>query len=400
LKIHAYQQQQQQPKKTKDSVFVSSEDLDAIVLDATTNWSFFLSPVQSTTGSTLFIQDLNMNEVDSNGVSQQVIDRIEQFRQQWQQEAPPFAVDPHGEFLFMDMTNHQRDAEYVVECLRLFLPRDDGRIEQQATFCLANPDISDQALDVFAGFLRDETPRNLETLYLSGLQPQHFRRLLSSLYTNRSVKNLRIDCLRDHEGASWIADLLRHKTDFTAVRFHDCRLPFTQILPLLPGQPNLQSLALSYCIIDFNDPLSIQLFVDNILLTPTPTVKTLSLPTCNLSLENKPLMAGFHKNTTIIEVSVYNAATRRLFEPILRRNVYLGHVHGMLGTTSSSTVFPPANHAGHDDEEETAIVAIPTTPPPRGLWPTVMAKVGQCTHQGATPVFAILRDRLATWIDP
>jgi hypothetical protein len=103
-------------------------------------------------------------------------------------------------------------------------------------------------------------------------------------------------------------------------------------------------------------------------------------------------MAGFHKNTTIVEHHGNIDATTRLFiDPILRRNVYLGHVHDMLSTM-------PAGR-GRDD-----IVVEPTIPPPCGLWPAVMAKVGQHDDDdnrlGATSVFAILRDRLATWIPP
>jgi hypothetical protein len=109
-------------------------------------------------------------------------------------------------------------------------------------------------------------------------------------------------------------------------------------------------------------------------------------------------MAAIHKNTTIVEllsdhdeVTHHDEAIRAFVKPILQRNVYLGHVHGMLGTATLTT--SPA--AGVDE-----IVAVPPTmPPPCGLWATVMAKVGQGT-QGSSPVYTVFRDRLATWIAP
>jgi hypothetical protein len=173
----------------------------------------------------------------------------------------------------------------------------------------------------------------------------------------------------------------------------------TQILPLLRGQPKLTSLAFDGFRIKnglfllFEDPESTQVFVDNILLSPPTALMTLSLYGCGISLENRPLMAAFHKNTTIVELGVdYDDATRLFIVPILQRNRYLGHVHDMLGTRKPATMLLPTATLP-------AVVAPNTIPPPCGLWATVLAKVGHGA-QGASPVFTILSDRLATWMEP
>jgi hypothetical protein len=76
-----------------------------------------------------------------------------------------------------------------------------------------------------------------------------------------------------------------------------------------------------------------------------------------------------------------------LSNPLLRRNRYLSHVNVMLETTTSSTL--------HHE----AAIAPPSIPPPGSLWSTVLSKVGH-GPQGASPVYTILCDRLATWIPP
>jgi hypothetical protein len=205
--------------------------------------------------------------------------------------------------------------------------------------------------------------------------------------------------LHDDEGAVWIADLLRHKTNFTAIHLAFCLFPMTQILPLLRGCTFLETLVVSGYdngddnMVLFNDPANTQLFVSNVLLAPGTNLKTLCLHHCGVSLENRPLMSGFHKNTTLIVViGDHDDATQYFLYTILRRNIFLGHIHDMLGTT---TTMLRSSSAGVGE----VIAASPTVPPPCGLWPIVLAKVGQGT-QGATPVFTILRDRLATWMEP
>jgi hypothetical protein len=186
---------------------------------------------------------------------------------------------------------------------------------------------------------------------------------------------------------------------------NDCRSPFTQILPLLREQPYLQSLGFNHCrtcsdVLLFNDPEFTQLFVGNVLLSPPPALKSLILNGCGLSLENRSFMTGFHKNTTIVELTSrdHDAATRLFIDPILRRNRYLGHVHGMLvakTAATTTTLLPTSTLPAAVDED----IVAPTIPPACSLWPRVLAKVGQ-GPQGSSPVFMIFRDRLATWIPP
>jgi hypothetical protein len=128
--------------------------------------------------------------------------------------------------------------------------------------------------------------------------------------------------------------------------------------------------------------------VDNVLMSPSSTTI-------------KTLMAGLHKNTTVVELFAHlDAATRRFTDPIVQRNRYLCHVNDMLvGGTNNVMI---GTVAGDDEivEPNTTPPPPPPPPPPLGLWATVLGKVGCNDTQGATPVFAILCNRLATWIPP
>jgi hypothetical protein len=104
-------------------------------------------------------------------------------------------------------------------------------------------------------------------------------------------------------------------------------------------------------------------------------------------------MRAFQKNITILLLETDDDRTNMFIAPIMRRNLYLHHVQGVMGTNVMTT-----NRVGVGD----GIAAAPTTPPPAcGLWAVVLEKVGAGT-EGAMPVFvfAILQDRLATWTFP
>jgi hypothetical protein len=287
------------------------------------------------------------------------------------------------------MAVNHRDAEYSVECLQVLLQQE--RIAQRTTLSLSSDNISYEAVEVFGGFLR-ETPCRLQATHLLFLPRRQFRRLLESLHTNRSVKELCIQGLQDNEAALWIADLLRHKTDFMDIGFYHCCFPFTQIFPQLHGQSNLKDPALYSCRINtdelflFHDPETAQLFVDNIL--PSSTLEKLWITDCGDITENRPLMTVIHQNTSIVRLLFDGHA---FLTTITKRYICLGHVHVMLGTRTTTTL-PGAATVGD-------VIVVPTIPPPCGLWPTVLATVGQ-GNQGATLVFTILRDRLATWMAP
>jgi hypothetical protein len=233
----------------------------------------------------------------------------------------------------------------------------------------------------------------LHSLLLLRLPLPQYHRLLAGLHTNTSVTDLRIGHLFDDNGAVWISDLLRYKKDIASFSIVDCRISFTRNLPLMCGQRNLHTLDCSHCrtgdnILLFNDEECTQLFVDNVLVSPT--LKEVHILACGVSELNRPLMAGFHKNTTLVELSGGDAAFHLVIDPILRRSGYLVHVHELLGTTST---FPAGGLVGEN------VAAQPTIPPPCSLWATVMTKLGKGS-QGSSPVFTILRDRLATWIPP
>jgi hypothetical protein len=122
--------------------------------------------------------------------------------------------------------------------------------------------------------------------------PHHICRLLLASHTNVSVKELCICGNKQDEGASWIADLLRNKRDFTLIGFADCCFPFTQTLSFLRGQADLKVLYFSQCRINrdlllFNDTDFTQLFINNILLSPFTNVETLVLDGCDESLSEE-----------------------------------------------------------------------------------------------------------------
>jgi hypothetical protein len=339
---------------------------------------------------------LSLSRVDSIGVRQQVIDTLEAWRH-WQVGPPP-AFQPYA--LTLDMAVRQRDAAYIVECLQVLLHTHEG-IAQSAILSLDDDEISDEAIDIFCGYPLRHTPCHLPVLWLWDLPYQQVHRLLTALHTNRSVKNTTIYRLQESKGALWIAELLCHKADFSMLHVLDCCFPFKKILPLLSnGQPSLKSRSFEDCrissdILMFNDQDSSQLFVDNVLLTPSTILQKLLVANCGVSADNRPLMAGFHKNTTLVEVETdhNDDATRLFMDPILQRNVFMGFVHEVLGTTRPTTFLDGV--VGEDID----IAPTNTLPPPCSLWPTVLAKVGQGT-QGASPVFTILQDRLVTWIPP
>jgi hypothetical protein len=123
--------------------------------------------------------------------------------------------------------------------------------------------------------------------------PQQIRRLLEALRENTSVNVLCICELQYHEGAFWIADMLRRKTKFVTIHLYKTRFALTHILPFLlsKGQPHhLKALGLCDCriknngLLQFEDPESTQLFVDNVLMSPSTAITSLYLFSRGLSL--------------------------------------------------------------------------------------------------------------------
>jgi hypothetical protein len=137
--------------------------------------------------------------VNSNGVHERVIEVVESRRERLERlnddEQPHYHCWLELHEWHVEQVE-QRDAQFTVECLQLLLQQE--RIAERATFCLYNHHISDAAMDVFCGFLRETSPCHLQSLGLaSNLLPRQFRRLLEALHTNRSVKELHIHGLHD-----------------------------------------------------------------------------------------------------------------------------------------------------------------------------------------------------------
>jgi hypothetical protein len=387
----------------------------------------------------------SLNHVDSTGVADGVVETMEAWRQWYENNAATSraAASKYSLTFNMEADVEERDAEYICECLRVH--------EQAAKRTkLRLFDMSDAACNVFVQFLGGggDTAAAaaaasysyfLPALTLLALPSHQVRRLLAAFHgdsnnTNRlpsSVTELRFWHLDGEERASWIADLLRRKKDFTKFHFLYCRFPVQHILPLLREQSNLKSLELVNCNLGrdddnniihlFDDPECTQLFVDNVLL-PSPSLSscnnsssnnnnnfsltTLKIVPCGGSMKNPVLMDGFHKNTTLLKCTIIRPGFRRFLKRIMCRNRYLARVHEMLGTPWMPAPSQRIMTRGLPPPLPAAVSTIvpppPQSPPPpcTSLWPVVLAKVGQCRAQGATPVFVILQDRLATWIVP
>jgi hypothetical protein len=106
------------------------------------------------------------------------------------------------------------------------------------------------------------------------------------------------------------------------------------------------------------------------------------------------LMTAFRQNVSIVKIA--DQSHTRFSDdprlgPILTRNQQLVQLDSMLGTTTTTE----GTNASNATTTSTAAMA-PSTPRD-GLWALVLAKVGQGSD-GGSPVFKILRNRLATWI--
>jgi hypothetical protein len=208
------------------------------------------------------------------------------------------------------MTANPRDAEYMVECLRMILQEESGA--ERLTLCLESDGISGAAaIDIVRGFLHETTTPSclLQSLSLCGLcrlgKCADYWQICAP--TDPSIKRFCIYSLQDHQGALWIADLLHHKTRFYRILHLRMPLfPFTQILPCLRGQPHLQELKLAFCCIRnhfslFHDPECTQLFVDNVLLAPSANnLKRLLVVDCGMTMDNQPLLTGLLKNISLL----------------------------------------------------------------------------------------------------
>lgn len=434
-----------------------------------------------------------MERLDAPGVSPRVIRKL----QRWIDESGN-SEQEEGYWLEFDAQISRRDAVYIVDCLREFLPQ----LNSGTLLLLGEDEISDQAIDVFCGFLNEDLL--LPGLCLWNLPRTQFRRLLEALHPNTSVRYLCIGLVDGNEGGLSIADLLTHKSNLTHVRLAGCHFPISLILPdLRRGHLHLGKLQISSCAMDdegtsalvdalvegdfcalheldlscncitsmglhslvrltpatvlpslqnlkiihngrlFQDLETTQLFAQKLLLSKDSTIITefditgcgkhsseiikacesadqlrelrispygsmpfihqqtivnqliQSLPKMKsvqrlisrstlFSMDNQPLMTALYKNTSITQVAT-NDETGPYINPILIRNRRLAQVDGLLRPTTTTAV------SGGSSARNNNMI-------PNSLWSWVLANVGEGS-QGATPVFKILCDRLATWAE-
>jgi hypothetical protein len=125
--------------------------------------------------------------------------------------------------------------------------------------------VSEAAVAVICDFLQ-QTTCTLPDLHLSGFPPAQFRRLLIALHTNTSVKEFKLCRLAGDSAAAGMAEVLRHKTDFTSLAFQHCiNFDISRMLPFLRHGPAiLQTLDLSFCMIgDDGTRRLVDAFVNN-----------------------------------------------------------------------------------------------------------------------------------------
>lgn len=249
-----------------------------------------------------------LNVVDSSGVSQEVMQAVQNWREQ---HADYYLTNFAGDGYYtcgleVDMAVNRRGAEYIVECLGVHLQ--EQHISEATALAFSRDEISDEAIDVFGGFLRETTTpcQHLVHLYMAHLPPLQFRRLLAALRSNTSVKVIVIIGLGQDEGAaSWVADLLRHKSDnSTDFYLYDCGFSLTQVIPLVQHGQQPQHLRREVGFREFhvgdhllfNDPESTRLLIDNnFLLTPSTTLTQIQMLDCGIPTNNRPLMTGIAK---------------------------------------------------------------------------------------------------------
>jgi hypothetical protein len=197
----------------------------------------------------------SLNDVDSTGVCQHVIGRVKEWRDWLLLEDHEDDKRRRDEFcsclstMTAGLSVNQRDAEYIVECLRVVGAMGNSSNPYSKTTVLrfvGNP--SDAAIDVVCRFLRDpnnnSANKNFLPLALTFADgTEQYRRVLEALHgTNRSVKELDILNLHDFDAA-----LLQHKTDFVALRFRHCGFCMTDMCAGLAHRRHEHLQTLQFC---------------------------------------------------------------------------------------------------------------------------------------------------------
>jgi hypothetical protein len=198
-----------------------------------------------------FVQNINamvaalnaaLNAVDSTGVSKGVLNSVKEWREWLGNEGDdrrrrfhPMENRVHGghfELAFSGeygSTFNRRDAEYMVECLRVLLPMEIINPQKQTALYFAGDGISNETCAVICNFLQ-QPDAHLTTFLLGHLPPEQYRRVLESLHNNPSVKELHLSFIDGVNGGLPVSEMLRHKTDLVALVVHDLSYGIQDIL--------------------------------------------------------------------------------------------------------------------------------------------------------------------------
>jgi hypothetical protein len=128
-----------------------------------------------------------LNAVDSTGVSKYMIDKVKTWREWLEFEDDEqwlrfyFCLDYLG--CHNDSRTSRRDAEYVVECLRVVLCLENNNPRKTTMMSLAAGGLTDEAISVLCHFLQQpNNTRGLMVLRLHSREGREdqYRRLLES----------------------------------------------------------------------------------------------------------------------------------------------------------------------------------------------------------------------------
>jgi hypothetical protein len=182
-----------------------------------------------------FVQKINamvaaLKAVDSTGVSNSMLSWVKKWLEWHENEGPSQVggsygwLTARGQFK-LDFSSRngatvdRRDAEYMVECLRVVLPMEIIIPQKQTALCLEGSSISREAFAVICNFLQ-QPDAHLTTFILGHLPPEQYRRVLESLHNNASVKELHLHSDNSHiDGGLPVSEMLRNKTDLVILRF-------------------------------------------------------------------------------------------------------------------------------------------------------------------------------------
>jgi hypothetical protein len=164
----------------------------------------------------------------------------------------PIAYHPvtKRRYVTLDMAMNEHEALFGVGYLHGVLSQERSMEDSPQLYLMGETEdeLEEQAsaVTIVCSFLQHTT--TLFSLYLWTFLPlQTCRRLLNALYTNTSIKELRIHGLTYDGGGTWISELLHHNSDFINLSFFACTLRISHLVPFLrQGHQSLQTLEIKH----------------------------------------------------------------------------------------------------------------------------------------------------------